>query len=78
VRSSEVLFNILAPGVIEQHATLGFTRLVDVNRSMRLALTRAFSHRVVGPNPLGAPGQQSIALRMDEWELEVGYSRGAR
>jgi long-chain fatty acid transport protein len=78
VRSSEVLFNILAPAVIEQHATLGFTRMLDVNRSMSVALTRAFTHKVVGPNVLEAPGQQNIALRMDEWEMEVGYSWGAR
>jgi long-chain fatty acid transport protein len=76
VPSSEVLFNILAPGVVEQHATLGFTRLLAGERTLSMSLMRAFSNTVTGPNPLEVPGQQQIALRMDEWELEVGYGFG--
>ena len=73
IPSSEVLFNILAPAVIQQHATLGLTRTTG-ERSVSVALMRAFSNSVSGPNPLEAPGQQQIELRMDEWEFEVGYS----
>jgi long-chain fatty acid transport protein len=78
VQGSEVLFNILAPGVIRQHASLGFTRALGDDRSVSAALTHAFSNRVSGPNPFEAPGQQRIELRMDEWELEVGYAWGIR
>lgn len=39
-------------------------------------MTRAFSSQVVGPNPLEAPGAQTIELHMDQWEVEVGYSFG--
>jgi long-chain fatty acid transport protein len=78
IPDSEVLFNILAPGVIEQHASLGFTRQIASGRAVSAALTRAFSHTVTGPNVLEAPGQQQIQLRMDEWELEVGFTWGAR
>lgn len=78
IPASEVLFNILAPGVIEQHASLGFTRRLAGSRAASVELTRAFSHKVSGPNPLEAPGQQQIQLRMDQWELEVGFAWGAR
>jgi hypothetical protein len=36
------------------------------------AVTRALSHSVTGPNPLEAPGQQTITLRMDQWDIEFG------
>jgi long-chain fatty acid transport protein len=78
IPSSEVLFNILAPGVMEQHATLGLSREVGNGREISLAIMRAFSKRVSGPNPLEAPGRQTIGLRMDEWEFEVGLSFGSR
>lgn len=74
IPGSEVLFNILAPGVIRRHASLGFTRAFADGRSLGAALTHAFSNTVSGPNPLEVPGQQRIDLRMDEWEFELGYS----
>ena len=36
----------------------------------------AFSNSITGPNPLEAPGQQTIELKMDQWLVEVGYSFG--
>ncbi len=74
IPDSEVLFNILAPGVIKQHATLGFTRAFDNNRELSASLMRAFSNSISGPNPLEVPGQQDIELEMNQWELSVGYS----
>lgn len=80
IPSSDVLFNILAPGVIEDHATIGFTKqLAGGHRAVSFALTRAFSNSVSGPNPLDAPtieGQQQIELKMDQWDVEFGYSWG--
>ncbi len=74
IPSSEVLFNILAPGVIEQHATLGFTREIGSGRTFDFALTRAFNKTVSGPNPLEVPGLQTIKLGMDQWVFTFGYS----
>jgi hypothetical protein len=31
---------------------------------------------VSGPNPLEAPGLQTIELEMDQWDLELGFSWG--
>lgn len=77
IPESEVLFNILAPGVMDEHLTAGFTKdLAGGNRALNLSLMRAFSNSVQGPNPLEAPGAQEIRLTMDQWELEVSYSWG--
>lgn len=76
IPSTEMLFNILAPGVIEQHLTFGFTRGLGQGREISIAVMRALSKSVEGPNPLEAPGQQRIDLRMDQWEFEVGYGFG--
>lgn len=76
IRESEVLFNILAPGVIEDHVTVGATAKVTPKSALSLAVIRALSHSVTGPNPLEAPGQQKIELKMDQWLVEVGYSFG--
>ena len=76
VPDSEVLFNILAPGVIENHATVGVSTLLSPKSKVHFALMRAFSSSVEGANPLEAPGQQKIKLTMDQWEGEVGFSFG--
>jgi len=74
IPSSEMPFNILAPGVIEQHATFGLTKTFGNNHEIDFALMRAFSHDISGPNTLEAPGAQTIELEMDQWEISVGYA----
>jgi long-chain fatty acid transport protein len=73
IPEKEVLFNILAPGVIEQHLTLGFTKALG-NKEIDFAIMRAFSKSVSGGNPLEVPGRQTIELKMDQWEFGVGFS----
>lgn len=74
IPSSEVLFNILAPGVIEQHATFGFTKTLANKHEINFSAMHGFSKSIAGPNPLEAPGQQKIELKMNQWEFEIGYS----
>lgn len=76
VPESEVLFNILAPGVVQEHLTVGLSTLLSDRSALHLAVMRALSQSVKGPNPLEAPGQQTIELRMDQWDVEVGLSFG--
>ncbi len=78
IQPSEVLFNILAPGVMEEHITAGFTKKMGSGRALNMALMHAPSSSVRGVNPLEAPipGQQEIELEMDQWELEIGFSWG--
>jgi long-chain fatty acid transport protein len=74
VQQSEMLFNILAPGVIERHVSAGFTKAVGQKGAVHAAVTRALSHSVTGPNPLEVPGRQQITLTMDQWDFEVSYT----
>ena len=69
-----VLFNILAPGVIEQHLTFGISKSILPTIKLHLAVMRAMSNSVSGVNNLEAPGQQTIELEMDQWDAEVGLS----
>lgn len=74
IPASQVLFNTLAPAVVERRFALGSTRRVGRAWDISLAVTRALGHQVTGPNPLEAPGRQTLALRMDAWDLEAGLA----
>lgn len=76
IQPTEVLFNILAPGVVEDHITVGFTKDIGTNRAFSFSLMHAPSVSVVGPNPLDPPSGQTIEIAMDQWGLEIGYSWG--
>ena len=76
IPEDDVLINILAPGVIQNHASLGLSHVVGSGRELHLTVVRAFSRSVSGPNALEAPGQQQIRLRMDQWEYELGFAFG--
>lgn len=77
IPSSEVLFNILAPGVVQDHLTLGFSKALDRSPArFNMALMYAPAKSVTGPNPLEVPGLQQIQLKMHEFEVEFGYSFG--
>lgn len=72
IPKKEVLFNILAPGVIKQHVTFGFTRAIGDKQELKFALMHAFSHSVSGPNPLDPA--QKIKIKMNQWEFSLGYA----
>lgn len=72
IPDSEVMFNILAPGVMEQHITVGATKKVGPYE-ISLAAMHAISKSVSGANPLEVPGQQEIELEMKQWEFELGF-----
>jgi long-chain fatty acid transport protein len=74
VQPSEVVFNILAPGVIEQHVTGGLSKTFGNGHALHLAVTKALSNSVTGPNPLEVPNRQQVKLTMNQWDLEFGYS----
>jgi hypothetical protein len=44
------------------------------NQDFNFAVTRALSHSVTGSNPLDVPGQQTIELKMDQWQIALGYA----
>jgi len=79
IPKSEVLFNILAPAVMEQHITGGFTVITDTGSEFNFAAMYSPSSSVTGPNPLSGPTptspDQNIKLQMTEFELEASWTR---
>ena len=73
---SSTTFNILAPGVIEQHATFGFTYTFANSSELDFSLMYAFENDAPGINSLQDPGNppQIITLTMNQWEVGLGYS----
>jgi len=70
IPESEVLFNILAPGVMETHVTGGFTYTMASNNEITFAAMYAPETKVKGVNPLDG---QSIELYMTQWELTASW-----
>jgi long-chain fatty acid transport protein len=73
IPGNEVLFNILAPGVMEEHLTFGFTHAIGSNSDFNFALMYAPSVSVSGPNAFDSA--QTIELEMDQYELAASYSK---
>jgi len=71
IQESEVMFNILAPAVNENHISLGLTRILG-DHAVNFAVTHALSNTVKGTNPFD-PAQQ-IELNMNQWEIDLGFS----
>lgn len=74
IPDTEMLFNILAPGVVETHLTFGFTKPLGASSELDFALMYALSNDVSGPNSFEIPGQQTIELEMDQLELGLSYA----
>lgn len=88
ISSRDVTFNILAPGVIEEHATLGFTYALDKQSEVTMSYMHAFENEVSStpvptPFPFGtvpannpyfpAGGVETIKMHQDS--LGIAYSR---
>ena len=75
IPESEVLFNILAPGVMEDHFTFGFSRFFTGGlKEFNMAFMYAPSNSITGPNPLSFTNPQTITLEMTQWEIEASFS----
>ena len=72
IPESEVVFNILAPAVIEDHLTLGFTYAASKTSEINFAYMHGFEKSVTGANPLN-PSQQ-VTLEMSQNEAEVSWA----
>jgi long-chain fatty acid transport protein len=73
IPSSETLFNIIAPGVMEQHVTFGFTRAFGNESDFNFAFMYAPSNSVSGSNPFDPP--QTVEIEMNQYELAFSYSK---
>ena len=71
IPETEMVFNILAPGVIEDHLTFGFTRKLSSGDEFNFSFMHGFNKKVTGPNTLDPT--QNISFEMNQWELEISY-----
>ncbi len=72
IDSDQVLFNILAPGVIEDHVTIGATFETQMGE-INLEAMHALHHSVKGPNPFDPT--QEIRLKMNQFEIGASWSK---
>jgi long-chain fatty acid transport protein len=72
VPSSQVLFNILAPGVIQNHFALGLVHRNASHGELAVDFVYAANKTVKGQNPFDPT--QTITLKMHQYMLEISYA----
>lgn len=78
IQSADVTFNIVAPGVVTDHVTLGFTHTMRSGAELTMAYMHAFSKTVQGASILpvfmgGVPGGNE---RISMYQNSIGISYG--
>ena len=73
IPKSETLFNILAPAVIEEHFTFGFTRAMGAKNELNFAFMFAPNASQKGA-PFSAGGQ-TVELEMEQFEFELSWAK---
>jgi long-chain fatty acid transport protein len=73
ISDSEVLFNILAPGVQKWHLTTGFSRTLGKDDELSFAFMYSPSYTVSGTNPLSPT--QTIDLEMHQYSFQLAWSK---
>ena len=75
IRKSETLFNMLAPGVVQDHLTLGATWTLPNKSELSIAYMHAFEKKVRGENsiPEQGYGGGNANLKMYEDSLGIAY-----
>ena len=71
IQAADVLFNILAPGVMEQHFTLGWSHTMQSGSMWNVSFMYAPENTVTGPSFFDPT--QTIDLKMSQLELEVSF-----
>jgi long-chain fatty acid transport protein len=79
VNADNVTFNILAPGVVEEHLTLGATMKLDAVSEISASYMHAFGNSVTGPSKtqtnLGGANGGTETIKMKQNSLGIQYSR---
>jgi long-chain fatty acid transport protein len=71
IQAADVLFNILAPGVMEQHITFGWTHILQSGSLWNVSFMYAPEKTVSGPSFFDPT--QTIDLKMSQFEFEVSF-----
>jgi long-chain fatty acid transport protein len=72
IPKSEMTFNILAPGVMEEHWTAGFSMTGTSGNELSVSFMYAPEYSISGPQNFDPT--QNVKLSMKQYELEVSYS----
>jgi len=71
IPETEVLFNILAPAVVESHITFGVSKTINKSNEIMVAFMYAPEGSVSGTNPFDPA--QTINLNMSQFQIDIGY-----
>ena len=71
IQEADITFNILAPGVMEQHITFGLTKRKESGGAWNFSLMYAPSKSIEAANPFDPT--QLIELEMSQLEFEFSY-----
>jgi long-chain fatty acid transport protein len=75
VPTSGVLFNVLAPAVVEDHYTLGLTKRFESDNELTLSAMYAPRNDLdCGCTLPITGGPESINIAMEQWEVELSYA----
>jgi long-chain fatty acid transport protein len=77
IQARDVTFNMIAPGVVQDHATLGFTYNVGKDSELTMAYMHAFKNSVQAPSLFSAwlgPAGGTDKIQMYENSLGIAYS----
>ncbi len=72
IPSSQVLLNLIAPGVIQRHVTLGVTTRVAPHQNVSLAAMYGLPQAIYGNAP-AAFGGAPVKIDMHEYQLEANW-----
>lgn len=76
IRKSETLFNMIAPGVVQDHITLGATYILPNNAELSFAYMHAFEEKVKGNGSIPASfggGEANLKMYQDSLGLAYGW-----
>ncbi len=75
VGSTDVTLNILAPGIVTDHISAGFSHDFDGNSSLDVAMMYVPENTVSGieVTPFGPNPGRTITLAMHQWDFTIGY-----
>jgi long-chain fatty acid transport protein len=75
IKSSDVTFNILAPGVVKDHFTLGGTMAIDKQSELSFFFMHARKNSISGPNLFDMTEESQETISMYQNSIGVQYSK---
>ncbi len=77
ISKDQTMFNILAPAVIEEHATIGMTYALPGGSEISMFYMHAFENDVKGSNSIPVAfggGEADIKMSQDAWGVAYGWN----